>query len=324
MLEKKPGKSLFKSLGINKDILYDVTMRDTSYDPFPGKLNLIRTLKQYADEFDITHISKEERLCIIRRDHHINYAWNELVDDQRMRHYLCHKEIQAYFKKIIRLDEKESGFLLLQSDLVLAYRNVRSIYEQMPELNVNDLPVSDADIYRITSRENTIRLHDVLVEINNHLNDMRSAKERAEMDEKLRKLEKDRTKRFAYEDKNYCIKIPHTVDEVYDEGLKLHHCVKSYAKIYANGETNLLFLRKKRSESTPFYTIEINNNNEVVQIHGKYNRWLGNDPEAIPFVYEYLTKINAKFDKKQLLNTGTGYNPGRTNLNERYLTATTA
>ena len=63
---------------------------------------------------------------------------------------------------------------------------------------------------------------------------------------------------------------------------------------------------------------------KVVQIHGKYNRWLGNDPEAIPFVYEYLTKINAKFDKKQLLNTGTGYNPGRTNLNERYLTATTA
>ena len=35
------------------------------------------------------------------------------------------------------------------------------------------------------------------------------------------------------------------------------------------------------------------------------------------------TNINAKFDKKQLLNTGTGYNPGRTNLNERYLTATT-
>ena len=99
----------------------------------------------------------------------------------------------------------------------------------------------------------------------------------------------------------------------------LHHCVGGYVDKHALGETNILFLRSKVNADIPFFTIEINNNNHVVQIHGSHNRWLGNEPDAVPFVYTYFEKLGVDYDKKLLLNKGSGYSAGSENLDESYL-----
>jgi hypothetical protein len=69
-------------------------------------------------------------------------------------------------------------------------------------------------------------------------------------------------------------------------------------------------LRRKDDESTPFYAIEMRDNN-IIQIHGFGNKWLGNNPEAIPTVVRWLRKHNIKCDPKILTCTARGY--GRTN-----------
>jgi len=55
------------------------------------------------------------------------------------------------------------------------------------------------------------------------------------------------------------------------EGEFLHHCVADYAKSHANGETSILVIRKNEEPETPFFTLEINENNRIRQISGMKN-----------------------------------------------------
>ena len=51
----------------------------------------------------------------------------------------------------------------------------------------------------------------------------------------------------------------------------------------------------------------MNNAKEIVQIHGRYNRWLGNNPEAIPTVIRWLRKNGIKCRDEILTCKSTGY-----------------
>lgn len=60
--------------------------------------------------------------------------------------------------------------------------------------------------------------------------------------------------------------------ELAKEGTKLHHCVKSYIDRVSDGETNIVFIRKKEEPEEPFFTVEITNDNHIQQVHGLQNR----------------------------------------------------
>lgn len=66
------------------------------------------------------------------------------------------------------------------------------------------------------------------------------------------------------------IVYPATPDEVIAEGHALHHCVGSYVDRVARKECIILFLRKSKEESKPFYTIEVRGR-EVIQVRGMKN-----------------------------------------------------
>jgi len=106
--------------------------------------------------------------------------------------------------------------------------------------------------------------------------------------------------------------------EITKEGTALGHCVGGYVYEHARGMTNIIFLRRKSEEQIPFYTIEIKND-KVIQIHGRHNCWLGNNPEAIPFMFKYLTQLGVRFNKTMLLNLGRGYSPSDNLLPESAL-----
>ena len=101
----------------------------------------------------------------------------------------------------------------------------------------------------------------------------------------------------------------------------MSHCVGGYLERHGRGDTNILFLRNKAFPSTPFYTIEVDNSGYVVQIHGKCNRWLGNDPEAIAFVNKWIKKRQLRCEEYKLLNTGSGYGRSANNVDRKYLIA---
>ena len=93
-------------------------------------------------------------------------------------------------------------------------------------------------------------------------------KERLTQAKLAKKLEK--MKKINLEIGDFIIKTPFTASELKQEGLKLQHCVYNYLDKIVTNKTKVLFLRKKTDPDTPFYTIEIKDN-QVMQVRGLKN-----------------------------------------------------
>ncbi|MBO0527044.1 hypothetical protein EXQ42_06285 [Clostridium botulinum] len=72
---------------------------------------------------------------------------------------------------------------------------------------------------------------------------------------------KELSKLYNWKYKDYIILVASSANELIKEGQELHHCVGgAYKRKMANGETNILFLRKKDDPHKSFYTIEVKDN----------------------------------------------------------------
>lgn len=171
------------------------------------------------------------------------------------------------------------------------------------------------DLYDIRSENELHRVHDTLIELSNMDKLAKKKEENEKLDKKIKELTEEREKNFSEEDEEFSIVIPKHANEILEEGMKLHHCVGSYVNRYASGDTNILFLRKKKDITAPFYTIEVDSNNRITQIHGKYNEWLGNNPETIPFMIKWIRSKGLKCKANLLLNQSSGYSAGNKHLN---------
>lgn len=60
-----------------------------------------------------------------------------------------------------------------------------------------------------------------------------------------------------YKAKDFVVTGPSCYDDLAKEGRDLDHCVESYAYQFANGDTNIYFLRRTSDPNTSFYTMEV-------------------------------------------------------------------
>ena len=113
-------------------------------------------------------------------------------------------------------------------------------------------------------------------------------------DQELNKLIDQRMKalnKYSFEYKGLFIRPVVSTKELIDEGNALTHCVGGYAKRYANGETNILVIRKTSQPDKPFYTVEIKND-AIWQARGLKNCSPTKDVQAFidAFTKAKLTK----------------------------------
>ena len=78
------------------------------------------------------------------------------------------------------------------------------------------------------------------------------------------------TEQYGFSDDTYAIIPPKSSEELVAEGHKLHHCVGTYARRIAAGESIVLFLRQKANLEEPFCTLEIKDG-EITQKRGYDN-----------------------------------------------------
>lgn len=311
--------SLYKVLGVNKYTLkkYEDILPEVNNGWSHRKNYSIREIKRLYNRNDISDLSKELIDMYFPVFTENKYALIEIARGG-YRYYGCgdtqvDEEKRKLFIKICKLNQKYATVDTIRI-LIDILRTNHSIETQ-----------HGIDIYNFHNVQDLMRIHDALVNIQNREQAERQARyneqkarELEEQKKLFKKLQKDRVEKYEYEDDKFCIRMPKEPTDLITEGSVLSHCVGGYVDQHATGKTDIIFLRHKEYENIPFYTIEIHEG-RVVQIHGKNNRWLGNNPEAIPFVYEWLNKIGAKYDKKLLLNLGTGYSASPSSLPETYL-----
>ena len=208
------------------------------------------------------------------------------------------------FKNLVRLKNKNSNIFTIVRDAICTYKQL----DVEHRIDVN---------WYFDNASDAIRVHDAVVELLRLQNEerramwnMQESERRKKEEEKRKQLDKER-KIYEYEDNEYIIRLPKDAAEIASEGNKQHICIGSYVSRHSIGDTNLFFLRCKSNPDEPFYAIEMNNSKNIVQIHGFGNRWLGNNPEAIPTVIRWLRKNDIKCSDNILTCTATGY--GQTN-----------
>lgn len=116
---------------------------------------------------------------------------------------------------------------------------------------------------------------------------------KVKLDERLNlKIEKQQKEleKFSYSYKNLFIRPARSCQELFDEGKALIHCVGRYTKDYANGQTVIMFIRKRNEPNTSYYTVEIDREeNRLVQCRGWDNE--SPDEDVTDFLNKYIEEV---------------------------------
>ena len=110
----------------------------------------------------------------------------------------------------------------------------------------------------------------------------------ARLDEKIMKRAKS-LESFKFHYGEFITVPAASSKELIDEGKALHHCVGTYTERYASGATNIIFIRRAEAVERPFFTMEVNGNNDIVQVRGNNNR--SATPEITEFVDVFKKKV---------------------------------
>lgn len=294
-------KNLLRKVGMTKyqlDKHLSNKPTNTSYSHYRGSGALIKEMREFFGD-DFIHLDNatfdryyDAFVTILGKCGYRSQIGNRFnsigVDNKK------------FIKNMVRLGEKHEQAYTLIMDAVSAY-------------NYLERGTKPAIDWYFDSYSDVVRAHDALVALKLQQDAERRARwsateaERmAKDEEKRKKLDKER-KAYEYEDDDFIIRLPNSGTEITTEGIAQHICIGGYVSRHSNGETNLFFLRKKSEPDVPFYAIEMHNGNVINQIHGFGNKWLGNNPEAIPTVVRWLRKNNIKCDEKILTCVATGY-----------------
>lgn len=97
-----------------------------------------------------------------------------------------------------------------------------------------------------------------------------------------------KNRKLYFEDDNFIVMIPQTVDDFYNEATQQSNCVYScYMREVVNHKTNVVFIRRKSNMEKSHITCEVSNNGNIRQYLLKHNQRVeANTPER-EFYYKY-------------------------------------
>lgn len=107
---------------------------------------------------------------------------------------------------------------------------------------------------------------------------------------------------YEYKGKDYAVIVPSRIEEIMDEGEKLHHCVGSsdrYWERIERRESYVLFLRKMSEPDVSYYTLEIEPDGTVRQKRTMYDRQKADIKDAEKFLREWQKVVSKKITEKE-------------------------
>ena len=325
-------KNLFAKFGMSKaqmEILNTKFMpeeKDFGYGSYFNSSYIyyaVRMIKELLEISDISHIDsktfsdlvgmvemmkKVSRTSDIKRDfslQSLGFDTNQQIKIWLRLYRLAikHQNQENHYNNnnnnVFRHNSNNNVFRLLHDSI--------SLYKAFPESMKPDFNIDKVDSY-----SDVVRLHDGITVLYNAMKQEIADAQNKEKEEKMKKLDEKRKEIFEMEDDKFLIRLPHKLSEIVKEGRDLNHCVGGYADRHARGDTTILFLREKNNSDKSFYTIECHGLDkkkgiDVIQIHGFGNKWLGNNPEVVPFVLRWLRDKGIKCRDDIVLSTAKGY-----------------
>lgn len=107
--------------------------------------------------------------------------------------------------------------------------------------------------------------------------------------------------KYEFEDPEYKIMVPESIEDILNEAKELHHCVdigNTYFDRINSRETYILFLRKKPEVEKAYYTLETEPDGTIRQARTAYNRQHEDYKAAEPFLRKWQRQLKKKLDKE--------------------------
>ena len=114
----------------------------------------------------------------------------------------------------------------------------------------------------------------------------------------------EKWKKLNFSDDKFCISMPETSTELKLESKELGHCVHTYSSYIRNGHCIILFLRKVSEPDKPFFTMEFDCCDRLVQIRGKSNREITDINDKHKELREDLISFLRKWGRLKHITTG--------------------
>lgn len=140
--------------------------------------------------------------------------------------------------------------------------------------------------------------HDRAAKLVQTKRDKEEARRQRMMRNKIKTMAKELTEKYGMEYKGLVIMAPKDADELIKEGQTLHHCVGTYIKRIAEGQTVVLFIRKAEAPEEPYCTMEVANG-KIIQCRGKNNADMTEKLKNILNRFE-KTKLVPQLEKKAM------------------------
>ena len=234
----------------------------------------------------------------------------------------CKKLIEKYFgkytiTKMIEMYKKieskkiydtlSDGIIMLKDAGIPINEGVKYIVKQyglLKEKSLRGLFVEMRDYYRmgreigydftnhnVAYPKNLIAAHDTAAELHRAILREKRQKELEEKERAAAKTLKKYDKLYEFKDDNFLIIVPHTIEEIIEEGKRQSHCVGGYAARHMEGVLTICFLRAADEPDKSLYTIEMHGKN-LTQVQG-YRNSTPLTPEAKIFFDKWLKWVKA-------------------------------
>jgi len=260
------GKTIFKILKINKQDLKLIKAQ---------KINMtFRFLKIFQDAKKRDwKLTIEETISV--SDEYLNY-YDSLLNALK---YSSMKKLLNYFTK--QFDKfnktKADKHYYSKGNVLSTFRDYISDCIKLGMDTTKDQVIFPKDLF--TAHQNTIK----------QIKMVKNEKYDVLIRERVKLLHK-----YTFKCDGLIIRPAMSSQDLIDEGSALTHCVATnYTEAYANGKTNIFFIRKISELDKSYYTIEICKD-RIVQVHGKNNRSPSVDVQE--FIKAFTSK---KLNKKK-------------------------
>lgn len=286
----KKEKSLTKMLGFNKYQLEKISKNIIKKEDFFGRTyikGIGYNIKEIFNLEDCSDIDNKTFDILFDFWKEI-YSSTKTYDDYSNGFYvkILAALINTYSIKVCINMLPKLKKLFLEADQVYfdSYHPVYVLREILDYINtVKLLNMSSEMRPNFDTIEDIIRMHDDALEAYNM--------QKSEIDNKKFEERSAFWEKWKYdENEKYLVIAPTNPADLASEGITLHHCVKTYIQKVVNGETNIMFIREKDKQKTPFFTVEISNKGTIEQIHGFGNRNIDTEPGLDKFVKEWCLK----------------------------------
>lgn len=274
--DKLSGRSTYSAINWKADSIFKILKLSK---------NDLKELREYKDKDDplflrLFQISKKDKSSLTLDEIYEirQYGGTYIKDLLSILKYVSLRKINNYVKLQLK---KEKDFIF-KNTILTTWKDYLADCKTL-EMNLKDEHVLfPKSLY--TAHQNTIK--QIIIQADESLS--------IKMKARLKSLEK-----YSFEYNGLMIRAAKSSYELIAEGKALNHCVGTYAKRHASGETTIFLIRKVSEPDTPYYTVEIRKD-IIIQVHGKNNRSPSEDVKEFIEVFkaEKLTKKKVKIQDK--------------------------